>query len=112
MSSVGIKKRIETQQKTHLALGARIADRTNALKLADHVDAFAAIATRRTGALVNVDLTVSAYPHQKIAWEWHAKRKLSIYTAIYVQILTQHIRIYRRKMTHLCTQRRTRNDSR
>lgn len=55
------KKSGEEKEKTYLALCARIADRTNALKLADHIDAFASVATRRTGALVNVSLAVSAY---------------------------------------------------
>lgn len=67
---------------THLALGTRIADRTNTLKLPNHIDAFASVATRRTGALVNVNLAVSAY---KRSWEWHAnQRRRSVVLNIYI----------------------------
>lgn len=44
---------------THLAQDARVADRTNAFEASDHVDALAAVAARRTGALVDVRLAVA-----------------------------------------------------
>lgn len=44
---------------TYLAPGARGADRTNTFELANHVDALAAVATRRTRTLVDVGLAVA-----------------------------------------------------
>lgn len=46
---------------TYLAQCARVADGTDALVLAHQVHALAAVATRRTRALVDVDFAVAAW---------------------------------------------------